>query len=43
MIEYRYLQPEDAEAAADIHIEGQPGTVLTQLGRPFLTEMYRAV
>lgn len=43
MIEYRYLQPEDAEQAAEIHIEGQPGTVLTRLGRPFLTQLYRAV
>lgn len=42
MIEYRYLQPEDAEAAADIHIEGQPGTVLTNLGRPFLVQLYKA-
>jgi hypothetical protein len=43
MIEIRYLQPEDAEKAAEIHIEGQPGTVLTMLGRPFLVELYRAV
>jgi ribosomal protein S18 acetylase RimI-like enzyme len=43
MIEFRYLQPDDAEAAADIHIEGQPGTVLTLLGRRFLIEMYRAI
>ena len=43
MIEYRYLQPEDAEVAADIHIEGQPGTLLTLLGRRFLIELYRTV
>lgn len=43
MIEFRYLQPDDAAAAADIHIEGQPGTVLTLLGRRFLIEMYRAI
>jgi hypothetical protein len=43
MIEFRYLQPADAETAADIHIEGQPGTVLTLLGRPFLVELYRVV
>ncbi|MCK6627599.1 MAG: hypothetical protein L6R45_20765 [Anaerolineae bacterium] len=42
MIEFRYLQPADAEAAADIHIEGQPGTTLTLLGRRFLIEFYRA-
>jgi ribosomal protein S18 acetylase RimI-like enzyme len=43
MIEFRYLQPDDAEAAAEIHIEGQPGTILTLLGRPFLVELYRAI
>lgn len=43
MFEFRYLQLEDAETAADIHVEGQPGTVLTLLGRPFLVELYRAV
>ncbi|MEM7348310.1 MAG: hypothetical protein AAF485_29120 [Chloroflexota bacterium] len=43
MIEFRYLQPEDAKAAAEIHIEGQPGTVLTLLGHRFLTELYRTV
>ena len=43
MFEYRYLQPEDAESAAEIHIEGQPGTLLTLLGRRFLVELYRAV
>lgn len=43
MIEFRYLQPEDAEAAAEIHIEGQPGTVLTLLGYDFLSHFYRAV
>lgn len=42
-IEFRYLCPEDAEVAAEIHIEGQPGTVLTLLGRRFLVELYRAV
>jgi ribosomal protein S18 acetylase RimI-like enzyme len=43
MFEFRYLRLEDAETAANIHIEGQPGTVLTLLGRPFLAELYRAV
>jgi hypothetical protein len=43
MIEYRYLLPDDADTAADIHIEGQPGTVLTQLGHPFLVQLYKAV
>jgi ribosomal protein S18 acetylase RimI-like enzyme len=43
MIEYRYLQPQDAKAAANIHAEGQPGTTLTLLGSRFLVELYRAV
>lgn len=43
MIEYRYLQPQDASVAAEIHIEGQPGTTLTLLGHRFLTEFYRAI
>ncbi|MEW5958780.1 MAG: hypothetical protein AB1801_13690 [Chloroflexota bacterium] len=43
MFEYRYLQPEHAAAAAKIHIEGQPGTILTLLGYHFLTQLYRAV
>lgn len=43
MIEFRYLQPADAEASADIHIQGQPGTTLTLLGRRFLIELYRAI
>lgn len=43
MFEYRYLQPEDAKTAATIHVEGQPGTVLTLLGHRFLVELYRAV
>jgi ribosomal protein S18 acetylase RimI-like enzyme len=43
MFEYRYLQLEHAEAAAEIHVEGQPGTVLTLLGHRFLVEFYRAV
>ncbi len=42
-MEFRYLQPDDAEAAADIHIEGQPGTLLTRLGRPFLVQLYKTV
>jgi ribosomal protein S18 acetylase RimI-like enzyme len=43
MFEYRYLQPRDAAAAAAIHIEGQPGTVLTLLGHRFVTELYKAI
>jgi hypothetical protein len=43
MIEFKYLQPEHARVAADIHIEGQPGTILTLLGHSFLEEFYRAI
>ncbi len=43
MIEFRYLRPEDAKAAAYIHAEGQPGTILTLLGHRFLVELYQAV
>lgn len=43
MIEFRYLQPKHAKVAADIHVEGQPGTILTLLGHRFLVELYRAV
>ncbi len=43
MIEFRYLQPEDARPAAAIHAEGQPGTILTLLGPHFLEELYRAI
>jgi ribosomal protein S18 acetylase RimI-like enzyme len=42
-MEFRYLQPADAVAAAKIHTEGQPGTVLTLLGHHFLVELYQAV
>ncbi len=43
MLEYRYLQPEDAKVAAKIHVEGQPGTILTLLGISFLETLYQAV
>ena len=43
MIEFSLFTAEDSEAAADIHIEGQPGTTLTLLGRRFLVELYQAV
>lgn len=36
----RPLAPEDATIAADLHIEGQPGTFLTSLGRRFLEALY---
>jgi len=37
------LTPQDAAAAAAIHIEGQPGTFLTRLGPAFLGAMYRGL
>ncbi|RME99261.1 MAG: hypothetical protein D6768_15420 [Chloroflexi bacterium] len=43
MIEFKYLPLDYVDEAADVHIEGQPGTVLTRLGRSFLQELYRAM
>jgi ribosomal protein S18 acetylase RimI-like enzyme len=43
MVDYRYLEPQHASTAAQIHIEGQAGTILTLLGHRFLTEFYRVV
>ena len=40
-MEIRKLVHEDAHAAALLHIEGQPGTFLTDLGEEFLTVFYR--
>jgi len=40
MIEIRKIRPEDAEIAALLHMEGQPGTFLTTLGKDFLTALY---
>ena len=37
------MQPEHAPQVADIHIEGQPGTFLTRLGRGFLTALYAEI
>ena len=39
-MEIRQIRPEDARAAASLHIEGQPGTFLTSLGEEFLTAFY---
>jgi len=36
----REMRPEDAPAAASIHIEGQPGTFLSSLGEAFLRALY---
>ena len=40
MMEIRAMRPEDAHMAALLHMEGQPGTVLTALGEHFLTALY---
>jgi GNAT superfamily N-acetyltransferase len=32
-----------AHQAAEIHVEGEPGTLLTNLGKPFLTTLYAEV
>ncbi len=37
------MQPDHAPQVADIHIEGQPGTFLTRLGRGFLTALYAEI
>lgn len=37
------MQPHHAPQVADIHIEGQPGTFLTKLGRGFLTALYAEI
>ena len=37
------MQPHHAPQVADIHIEGQPGTFLTRLGRGFLTALYAEI
>lgn len=42
-MEYRRMEPFHADQVAEIHIEGQPGTLLTKLGKPFLTSMYAEI
>lgn len=37
------LKAEHAPIAAEIHIEGQPGTFLTSLGKEFLTVLYAQI
>jgi ribosomal protein S18 acetylase RimI-like enzyme len=37
------MEPQHAGQAAEIHIEGQPGTLLTKLGKPFLTTLYTEI
>jgi hypothetical protein len=42
-MEYKLMEPRHADQVAEIHIEGQPGTLLTKLGKPFLTRMYAEI
>jgi ribosomal protein S18 acetylase RimI-like enzyme len=42
-MEYRLMEPHHAHQVAEIHIEGQPGTLLTKLGKPFLTRLYMEI
>jgi ribosomal protein S18 acetylase RimI-like enzyme len=40
MTTIRQISERDAPVVADLHIEGQPGTFLTKLGKEFLTTFY---
>ncbi|MGQ9625291.1 MAG: GNAT family N-acetyltransferase [Anaerolineae bacterium] len=42
-VEIQELLPVHAPAVAEIHIESQPGTFLTSLGREFLTALYAQI
>ncbi len=42
-MEYKLMEPHHADQVAEIHIEGQPGTLLTKLGKPFLTRLYAEI
>jgi hypothetical protein len=42
-MEYKLMEAHHAGQVAEIHIEGQPGTLLTKLGKPFLTTMYAEI
>lgn len=42
-MEYKYMEAHHADQVAEIHIEGQPGTLLTKLGKPFLTALYAEI
>ena len=42
-MEYKLMEPHHADQVAEIHIEGQPGTLLTKLGKPFLTTLYAEI
>jgi ribosomal protein S18 acetylase RimI-like enzyme len=42
-MEYKLMEPHHVDQVAEIHIEGQPGTLLTNLGKPFLATLYREI
>lgn len=42
-MQYKLLEPHHADQAAEIHIEGQPDTLLTKLGKPFLITLYTEI
>jgi GNAT superfamily N-acetyltransferase len=42
-MEWTMFEPVHARQVAEIHVEGQPGTFLTQLGIDFLTQLYRCI
>jgi ribosomal protein S18 acetylase RimI-like enzyme len=42
-MQYELLEPHHASQAAQIHMEGQPDTLLTNLGKPFLTKLYAEI
>jgi GNAT superfamily N-acetyltransferase len=42
-MEWKTFEPVHARQVAEIHVEGQPGTFLTQLGINFLSQLYRCI
>ena len=42
-MEFKLMQPQHADQVAEIHIEGQPGTLLTKLGHGFMSALYAGI
>ena len=42
-MKYEHMETHHADQVAEIHTEGQPGTLLTKLGKPFLTALYAEI
>jgi hypothetical protein len=42
-VEYQLMERHHAGQVAEIHIQGQPATLLTNLDKPFLTPVYREI